>query len=527
MSFFSVRGKRKQIKELKSKKRAFVPCLEELETRNLLSTFVVNTTSSDPNASGSLPWAVQQANSTPGSNVIDFNIGRGPQTITLSGTLNLNNQVLIDGTTQPGYNGTPLISIQGSANVSSLFGLNSGSSGSTIQGLDMFDYTGNAVTINNGSSADLIQNNWMGFFINPTTGQVTLNSSLGGQFGVTSGLGIQSSNNTIRGNVIDGSYNAINVGENPHDFGGAPWSGTVYSGNHFIGNFIGTDPSGTTSAGFGNASDAIFFGAGCQGNFIGPNNVLSGNRVHGVELFDPSDKGNVITGNKIGTDVNGQHAIPNGSDGVTITDGANSNSISNNVISGNLQLGISLGLAGFGAGSYNWVQNNIIGLNATQTGVIGTGQYGISINSGSVNNQVTGNVICGASLAGVVLASTQSNVVNNNWIGISSGGAGFGNGHFDVALLPGANFNSVLGNVLGPSSVQSIWVDPSAIGNAVQGTSSAGIAINIGAQIQQLFQDYGMLLQDFESENFSRLSQDINNIISLYVAIISEILSSL
>ncbi len=523
MSFFSIHGKRREIKELTGKKRTFVPRLEELETRDLLSTFVVNTTSSDPNTSGSLPWAVQQANSTPGSNVIDFNIGTGPQTITLTGTLNISNQVLIDGTSQPGYNGAPLISIQGSANVASLFGLDSGSSGSTIQGLDMFNYTANAVTISNSSSADLIQNNWMGFYINSSNGQVSLNNSLGGQYGDTSGLGIQSSNNTIRGNVIDGSYNAIRMGEDPN----ATWSGTVYSGNHFIGNFIGTDPSGTTSAGFGNSQSGIFFGAGCQGNYIGPNNVISGNGVHGIEMFAPSDKGNVITGNKLGTDVNGNHAIPNGSDGVTITDGANSNTISNNLISGNAQLGISLGLAGFGTGSYNWVQNNVIGLNASQTGVIGTGQYGVSINNGSVNNQVTGNIICGASLSGVVLASTQSNAVNNNWIGVSTSGAGFGNGHFDVALLPGANFNFVLGNALGPTGVQAIYVDPNAIGNDVQGSSGGGGANNVGAQIQQLFQTYSLLIQDVLSGNFSRVSQDINTIISLYFAIVSEILSSL
>ena len=519
MSFFSVHGKRRQTKELTSKRRTFVPRLEALEDRLCLTTITV--TNNADSGAGSLRAALDSAQN---GDTINFNLpGSGVQVISIGSTLNVNSQVIIDGTSQTGYNGTPLISVQGSASVSSLFGLNSGSSGSTIQGLDMFDYTGNAVTINNSSTGDLIQNNWMGFFVNPTNGQVTLNNSLGGQFGDTSGLGIQSSNNTIRGNVIDGSYNAIRMGEDPN----ATWSGTVYSGNHFIGNFIGTDPSGTTSTGYGNTSDAIFLGAGCQGNVIGPNNVLSGNGVHGVELFAPSDKGNVITGNKIGTDVNGNHAIPNGSDGVTITDGANSNTISNNLISGNAQLGISLGLAGFGTGSYNWVQNNIIGLNASQSGVIGTGQYGISINSGSVHNQVTGNVICGASLAGVVLASTQSNAVNNNWIGVSTSGAGFGNGHFDVTLLPGANFNFVLGNALGPTGVQSIYVDPNAIGNDVQGSSGGGGANNVGAQIQQLFQAYGMLLQDFASGNFSRLSQDINNIISLYFAIVSEILSSL
>jgi hypothetical protein len=524
MLFSPVRSKRRGTKRSANSNRTFVPRLEVLESRDLLSTFTVINTSGDPTTSGSLPWAVAQANNTGGQNTIDFNIsGSGVQTINITGTLFLNSQMVIDGTSQPGYNGTPLISVQGSASVPSIFYLGSGSSGSTIEGLDMNDYAaGNAVTITNSSSGNIIQNNWMGFYRDPSTGHVTLNNSFGSQFSDTSGVGIQSSNNTIRGNVIDGSFNGIRMGDNP-----GSWSGTVYSGNRISDNFIGTDPTGTTSAGYGNTESGIFLGAGCQHNFIGPDNVFSGNAVHGVELFDPSDTGNVIFGNKIGTDVNGLYAIANG-DGITITDGANGNviggSYGGNVISGNRDLAISLGLAGFGTGSNNWVQNNIIGLNASQTAAISPGSYGISINSSSSGNQVTGNVICAASGSGVILASTTSNVVNNNWIGEASSGAWFPNGQYGVVLLAGANYNFVLGNAFGNNHLGSITVDPNAIGNDIQGgTQGGGGASNVGAEIQQLFQAYGMALQNLASGNISGFFKELNAVIALYFSILSSL----
>jgi hypothetical protein len=180
MSLFSSPNKRRETLKSASGKRTFVPRLEILESRDLLSTFTVINTSSDPNTSGSLPWAVQQSNSTPGTNTIDFNLpGSGTQIINLNSTLTLTNPVVIDGTSQPGYNGTLLISVQGNANVQSLFELDSGSSGSTIQGLDLYDYITAAVGIIPGTTGNVIQNNWIGFFRDPTTGQVSLNYNLG------------------------------------------------------------------------------------------------------------------------------------------------------------------------------------------------------------------------------------------------------------------------------------------------------------------------------------------------------------
>src|SRR5689334_16366933 len=69
------------------------------------------TTTADSGA-GSLRQAVMDANGFAGSDVITFSIpGSGVHTITLtSGALpQLTQPVSIDGTTQPGYAGTPLI----------------------------------------------------------------------------------------------------------------------------------------------------------------------------------------------------------------------------------------------------------------------------------------------------------------------------------------------------------------------------------------------------------------------------------
>jgi len=86
-----------------------------MEDRTLLSTFLVsNTGDSGP---GSLRQAILDSNNAVGAtNTIDFDISSsGVQTIVpLSSLSAITNPVLIDGTSQPGYSGTPLIEINGS-----------------------------------------------------------------------------------------------------------------------------------------------------------------------------------------------------------------------------------------------------------------------------------------------------------------------------------------------------------------------------------------------------------------------------
>src|SRR3954470_9795176 len=79
------------------------------------TTFTV-TTSNDSGA-GSLRDAITQANATKALDSIHFSIGSGAQTISPASPLPvLTAPVSIDGATQPGYAGTPLITVDGGTN---------------------------------------------------------------------------------------------------------------------------------------------------------------------------------------------------------------------------------------------------------------------------------------------------------------------------------------------------------------------------------------------------------------------------
>ena len=88
--------------------------LEPLEGRSLLSmTFAV--TNMDDSGSGSLRQAILDANSNAGRDSIVFNIsGGGVQTIKPQSALpTITDPAVVDGTTQSGYAGSPIISWMG------------------------------------------------------------------------------------------------------------------------------------------------------------------------------------------------------------------------------------------------------------------------------------------------------------------------------------------------------------------------------------------------------------------------------
>src|SRR5262249_14246201 len=97
------------------------------------TTYTV-TLATDTGANNELRWAINKANTHPGADVIDFAIpGAGVHTITLTSALPaITDAVTIDGTTQPGYAGSPLIEIKGpGGGAAAALDLQPGSSGST------------------------------------------------------------------------------------------------------------------------------------------------------------------------------------------------------------------------------------------------------------------------------------------------------------------------------------------------------------------------------------------------------------
>ena len=118
----------------------FRPGFDFMEDRTLLSTFVVS--NSGDSGSGSLRQAIVDSNSAAGTtNTIDFDIpGSGVQTITpLSPLPAITNSVLIDGESQPGYAGTPLIELSGSQ-AGGGDGLLITGSDVTVRGLDINNF---------------------------------------------------------------------------------------------------------------------------------------------------------------------------------------------------------------------------------------------------------------------------------------------------------------------------------------------------------------------------------------------------
>ncbi|MGA7498064.1 MAG: hypothetical protein WBX00_15160, partial [Isosphaeraceae bacterium] len=102
--------------------------------------------------------------------------------------------------------------------------------------------------------------------------------------------------------------------------------------------------------------------------------------------------GNLLQGNLIGTDAGGTRAVPNGLDGIFISD-APDNSIggttagAGNLISGNGSVGIQL----FGPLTLgNVIEGNALGLNSAGRPTLRNRAGGIFVNTGPLNNKIGG-----------------------------------------------------------------------------------------------------------------------------------------
>jgi hypothetical protein len=111
-------------------------------------------------------------------------------------------------------------------------------------------------------------------------------------------------------------------------------------GNRIIGNYIGTDATGSSDV--STTNDGIMLGNGTENNTIGgpseaERNVISG-MDGGIRIFQTSGNtsGNVIEGNYIGTDRTGTTPLTNTQYAIKITSGAHDNTVGpNNVIAFN------------------------------------------------------------------------------------------------------------------------------------------------------------------------------------------------
>jgi len=270
-------------------------------------------------------------------------------------------------------------------------------------------------------------------------------------------------------------------------FYGIVIAGNGTSFNAARGNFIGTSLTGSNAVPNG---IGIGIWGGAANNSIGIDsaaencqNLISGNTSYGVLIADAGTRSNLITRNFIGTTAAGLTAMPNWS-GVGIYGGAQQNMITSNTISGNDADGIGIADPATRANS---IQGNLIGVNQTAMAALGNAYSGVSVLAGANSNSISDNILSGNGGSGVFLANggTSANVIRRNIIGTdSTGNVAIGNGAEGVAIVGGAVGNLVggatagAGNVIGGSAYRGIFIaDTNTTGNLVQG-NSIGVGLN-------------------------------------------------
>lgn len=120
---------------------------------------VTDTGTQDPNNvfAGDLRYCVTNAQN---GDQIDFNIPGGGNLyqINLTGTLTVNTSVVINGMSQPGYNGQPLIEINGQVNNVAGTALDVTAAEVTVAGLSIVGFTsGAAIDLSNANGGCAIE----------------------------------------------------------------------------------------------------------------------------------------------------------------------------------------------------------------------------------------------------------------------------------------------------------------------------------------------------------------------------------
>jgi hypothetical protein len=501
------------------------------------SVLVTNTASS---GTGSLSEAISVAallyaatiDSTPGASPAElitfniptsdpgYNVSSGVWTIPSAMALSISFQAIIDGTTQPGYAGKPVIQLSGTNTSSGVSGLELTGGHSRVTGLAIDGFSGDAIDIsgtgfdaltanflgtdptgtvavaNGGDGVDLTGvsnnviggtmaaeqnvisgNNGAGVFISGSNSSA--NMLLGNIIGANatgsaalgnSGNGVEiaggATNNTIGGTAA-GEGNVISSNGGGKNYVGLLIDGSGTSNNLVEGNFIGTNAAGTVA--LGNSLHGVAIQAGASGNIIGgtttgARNVISGNGADGVFLSGTGTSGNAVEGNYIGTDFTGASALPNADSGIAILANAATNTIGGtvaaaaNAISGNAGDGVFISGSGT---SGNLIEGNFIGTDTTGNAALGNSGNGVEIDGGATNNTIGGT------------ARGDGNVISGN-----GGGKNYSGVFIHDA---GTSGNVVAGNLIGTggagtavlaNSLNGVDIEEEATGNTIGGTTA-------------------------------------------------------
>lgn len=381
----------------------------------------ITVTNTDDSGTGSLRWAIDQANSVTGESTIQFDIpvtDPGYQSLTgtwriepVSELPEISESLIISGL----KDGLPAIELNGSSQPTGP-GLLISASNSEIEGLIITGFPESGLEII-GSENSIVSNNYLGIGPNGVT------TDGNGLYGlrIISGTGTQVLNNLISGNGDHGIW----------------VSGSFTSGVIIRDNNIGTDLSGTIKK--GNAGHGVFIQQSFDVTI--QENLISGNGLAGIEINDATQP-NFIIGNLVGTTESGIDALGNQEEGILI------NNASEVII-----------------GGLNPSERNIISAN---------GDDGIEITKAQdlatkgVNNTVIGNYIGVGSDGLTPMGNAASGLfirAENSTIGGSEDGAGNTIAYNSHGIRLRAGFisptinNSILGNSIFSNSLIGIDID--------------------------------------------------------------------
>jgi hypothetical protein len=428
-------------------------------------------TSNADSGPGTLRQAILDANASGQPATINFAIATGAQTITLLSSLPPTLvPVLIDGTTQPGYAGTPLVTLYArSACCPTLFigdHILRVSAGGTVQGLGFkgevyndlrpdygvivdttaatiraskFEVLSTSIRLATGSNGSTVETNLV---IIPGSTQLRW------------GVRVESPSNVIRQNRFEGGGYGV----------WATSSGNQIKGNVAFRTSIQVSGDDNVIGGAGSDGNTVQLWCGCGqlGACPGPavgvggnGNIISGNQITTPTAAASDTTGLVVTGNNnqiglpgAGNVVSRHGGAPPGTDAVIVS-GTNNSVVANTISEargGECAARVSIGLYVTGAGT-------VVGGTTAQSRnyIYGSNGPGLKLGEGVT---VQGNSI-GVDASNVVVQNTVGIVITgaNNTVGGTAPGAGnIIAGHsryWELYVGPAATNTTIQANLIG------------------------------------------------------------------------------
>lgn len=444
------------------------------------ATFTV-TTSADGGA-GSLREAIVSANAASGHDTIAFDIS-GPPTVQVRTRLpDITGPLTIDGTSQPGYSGSPIVRINNRTGLPGMRGLEVTAGYSRVLALQISEFGRGVVlraTGRNTVAGNRLNDNTTGLHIRAGSTRNVIGGTTAAERNVFvangDGILIEAANATkVQGNdfgiapngsvlpnrnaairIIDGAKNTM-VG------GTADGAGNRIANNPRGVSISGTEATGNVVAG-NTITDSTAFGVGildgARSNIVGGTTAAAANRImdngDGVRL--DGARANKVQRNFIGF---APDTGPQGnSRGVMLTGGAVANTVggpratASNWISAN---GTGVRIEGGGT-TKNVVAGNDIGVSVTPLdrveNSIGVWVAGAEGNTIGGNGPTRRNVISGNYDLGLLIENSTRTRVSANYIGLDPAGERNMYNEGDGVRIRGGSGNTIGGTTAGERNV--------------------------------------------------------------------------